>query len=73
MTGNDHPVLRQGNGVGLLDPEPVATVTITGTEADARETWSYRLTDRDDTAAFAVVGNRVFVAGGTSVRAPPVF
>ncbi|GAB1338172.1 serine/threonine-protein kinase [Streptomyces sp. E-15] len=73
VTGNDHPVLRQGNGVWFLDPEPVATVTATGTEADARETWSYRLTDRDDTAAFSAAGNRVFVAGGTSVRALPVF
>lgn len=31
------------------------------------------LTDRDGTAAFSAAGNRVFVAGGTSVRALPVF
>ncbi|MEU2224711.1 protein kinase [Streptomyces sp. NPDC018347] len=31
------------------------------------------LTDRDDTTAFSAAGNRVFVAGATSVRALPVF
>ncbi|WP_225823245.1 protein kinase domain-containing protein [Streptomyces naphthomycinicus] len=73
VTSNDHPVLRQGNGVWFLDPEPTATVTTTGTEDDAREAWSYELTEKGDTTAFTAAGNRVFVASGNSVYTLPVF
>ncbi|GGS87801.1 protein kinase domain-containing protein [Streptomyces cinerochromogenes] len=73
VTSNDHPVVRQGHGVWFLDPEPVPTVTTTGTEKDARETWSYKLGSTDDSAAFAAAGNRVFVASGSSLYALPVF
>lgn len=73
LGSNDNPILRQGHGVWLLDHGPVPTVSATGTEKDARETWSYKPTDRAASAAFSAAGNRVFVTCDTSLYALPVF
>ncbi|MGW2714059.1 serine/threonine-protein kinase [Streptomyces sp. NPDC001356] len=73
LGSNDNPVLRQGHGVWLLDHGAVPTVSATGTENDARETWSYKPTDRAASATFATAGNRVFVTCDSSLYALPVF
>lgn len=73
LGSNDNPVLRQGHGVWLLDHGAVPTVSATGTENDARETWSYKPTDRVASATFATAGNRVFVTCDSSLYALPVF
>ncbi|WP_030346295.1 protein kinase domain-containing protein [Streptomyces sp. NRRL S-1022] len=73
LTSNDHPILRQGHGVWLLDNGPVPTVSATGTEKDARETWSYKPTDRAASATFSTAGNRVFMTCDNTLLALPVF
>ncbi|WP_030992449.1 protein kinase domain-containing protein [Streptomyces sp. NRRL WC-3744] len=70
---NDNPILRQGHGVWLLDDEPVPKVSATGTQNDARATWSYEPTDRAAHAVFSAAGNRVFVTCEDSLYALPVF
>ncbi|MET8565803.1 PQQ-binding-like beta-propeller repeat protein [Streptomyces flaveolus] len=69
---NDNPILRQGHGVWLLEDEPIPEVRATGTENDARATWSYEPTDRAAYAVFSAAGNRVFVTCEDALYALPV-
>lgn len=82
LQAGDFPILRQGNGVWLIDAGSAPSVKATDTAAMAKEIWSYSLsgplgnlgfTSDAGSLTFAADGNRVFVTNGETLYALPVF
>ncbi|WP_225101349.1 protein kinase [Streptomyces sp. CoH27] len=75
VNNNDYPILLQGTGVWIMDPDGSvgSTLRTTGTDNKSEEIWSYDLARDGDAVSFAADGNRVFAVSHGTVYALPVF